>query len=42
LIRLSVGTEDIEDIIDDLSGAFNAITPDTLSAMDGTVNGVGH
>ncbi|KAL5041784.1 hypothetical protein BDW71DRAFT_217426 [Aspergillus fruticulosus] len=42
LIRLSVGTEAIEDIIDDLSGAFNAIPPDTLSTMDGTVNGVGH
>ncbi|KAL6229012.1 hypothetical protein BDW75DRAFT_246117 [Aspergillus navahoensis] len=42
LIRLSVGTEDVEDIIDDLSRAFNAIPPDTLSTMDGTVNGVGH
>ncbi|KAL4760673.1 pyridoxal phosphate-dependent transferase [Aspergillus foveolatus] len=41
LIRLSVGTEDIEDIIDDLSAAYNAISPDTLSTMDGTVNGVG-
>ncbi|KAL4733129.1 pyridoxal phosphate-dependent transferase [Aspergillus similis] len=34
LIRLSVGAEDIEDIIDDLSGAFNAIPPDTLSTID--------